>query len=63
MCVCVRVCVCGGGGVGGGIQACMLTPPKVKILYKSYIFSVKGLNVCPKIPFCLLSESVYKPKL
>ena len=50
--VCVRVCVCGGGGgVGGGIQACMLTPPKVKILYKSYIFSVKGLNVCPKIPF------------
>ena len=49
--VCVCVCVCGGGGVGGGIQACMLTPPKVKILYKSYIFSVKGLNVCPKITF------------
>lgn len=37
--------------VSGGGMHMRATTPKVKILYKSYIFNVKGLNVCQKIPF------------
>lgn len=61
MCVCVwwwrniymcakTVCVRGGGGIQ---VRQWLQPPKVKILYKSYIFNVKGLKLS-KNPFCLL---------
>lgn len=43
--------------VVGGIYTHACYNPKVKILYKSYIFNVKGLNVC-RNPFSVSSVTV-----